>query len=82
MGPITQVVDFKQNTIVAALTWEGKMEIWSSAQNDYQEIIESRMYRSFLSFSRSQRSFDIQVRTNAIAKNQDLIKLIDNELLN
>ncbi len=49
---------------------------------DYQDIIESRMYRSFLSFSRSQRSYDIQARTSAISKNQVLIKLIDNELLN
>jgi hypothetical protein len=27
MGAITQVVDFKQNTIVAALKWEVKMEM-------------------------------------------------------
>lgn len=28
MGPITQVVDFNTNTLVAAIKIEGKMEIW------------------------------------------------------
>ena len=48
---------------------------------DYQEVVDSKMFRSFLSFNRSQRVYDIQVRTNAIEKNQELINLIDKELL-
>lgn len=28
MGPITQVVDFKQERILAAVPWEGSVEIW------------------------------------------------------
>lgn len=47
---------------------------------DYQEIVDSRMYRSFLTFNRSQRVYDIQVRTKAIGKNQKIIDLIDKEL--
>ena len=47
---------------------------------DYQEIIDSRIFRSFLTFNRSQRVYDIQVRTNMLAKHQELIKLIDKEL--
>ena len=48
---------------------------------DYQEILDSRLFRSFLSFSRSQRVYDIKVRSSAIKKNQELINLIDKELL-
>ena len=47
---------------------------------NYQEIIDSRIFRSFLTFNRSQRVYDIQVRTNMLAKHQELIKLIDKEL--
>lgn len=47
---------------------------------DYQEIIDSRMFRSFLTFNRSQRLYDIQVRTNVIEKNKELIELINKEL--
>ncbi|MDT0558333.1 DUF6090 family protein [Ichthyenterobacterium sp. W332] len=49
---------------------------------NYQEIIESRLYKSFLSFSRSQRFIDIQMREYAIEKNAELIELIDEELNN
>ena len=28
MGPITQVIDFPQQRILAAVPWEGKIEIW------------------------------------------------------
>ena len=28
MGPITQVVNFKDNTLVCTIKWEGKLEIW------------------------------------------------------
>ena len=28
MGPITQVVDFTQERILAAVPWEGSVEIW------------------------------------------------------
>ena len=48
---------------------------------DYQEIVDSRMFRSFLTFSRSQRLADIQYRNSAIEKNQEVIVLIDKELL-
>ena len=47
---------------------------------DYQEIVDSRMFRSFLTFNRSQRVYDIQVRTSMIAKHQEIIKLINKEL--
>ncbi len=47
---------------------------------DYQEIVESRLFRSFLSFNRSQRLIDIQLRNSAIEKNKELIELIDKEL--
>jgi len=47
---------------------------------NYQEIIESRLYKSYLSFSRSQRFIDIQMREYAIEKNTELIELIDEEL--
>jgi Family of unknown function (DUF6090) len=47
---------------------------------DYQEIVESRMFRSMLTFLRSQRVADIQLRNKAIEKNEELIKLINNEL--
>lgn len=48
---------------------------------DYEEILDSRIFRSFLTFNRSQRVYDIQVRTNAIEKNKKIIELIDYELL-
>jgi hypothetical protein len=35
MGPITQVVDFKQNIIIAALKWEGEMEIWQGVITEF-----------------------------------------------
>jgi len=47
---------------------------------DYQEIIDSRIFRSMLTFLRSQRVADIQLRNSAIEKNEELIELIDNEL--
>ena len=47
---------------------------------DYQEIVESRLFRSFLTFNRSQRLVDIQLREVAIKANNNLIKLIDQEL--
>lgn len=49
---------------------------------DYQEMVESRMFRSMLTFLRSQRLADIQYRNTAIEKNQELIELIDQELQN
>ncbi|MCK0180573.1 DUF6090 family protein [Flavobacteriaceae bacterium S0862] len=48
---------------------------------DYQEIIESRIFRSILTFLRSQRLVEIQLRNSCIEKNQELIELIDKELL-
>ena len=48
---------------------------------DYQEVVDSKIFRSFLTFNRSQRVYDIQVRTYAIEKNKELIELIDKELL-
>jgi len=48
---------------------------------DYQEIIDSRMFKSILTFLRSQRIVDIQLRNIGIEKNKELIKLIDIELL-
>ena len=47
---------------------------------DYQEIVESRLFRSFLTFNRSQRIVDIQLRELAIKENNKLIKFIDQEL--
>jgi hypothetical protein len=47
---------------------------------DYNEIIESRKFKSILRFTRSQRMADIQTRINAIEKNQYVIELIDKEL--
>jgi len=47
---------------------------------DYQEIIDSKMFRSILTFLRSQRVVDIQLRISAIEKNKELIELIDKEL--
>jgi len=47
---------------------------------DYQEIVDSRIFRSFLTFNRSQRVYDIQVRINMLTKHQELIKLINKEL--
>ena len=47
---------------------------------DYQEIVDSRMFRSFLTFNRSQRVYDIQVRASMLAKHQEIIKLINKEL--
>ena len=39
------------------------------------------MFKSILTFLRSQRVIDIQLRNDGIEKNQELIKLIDKELL-
>ena len=47
---------------------------------DYQELIESRFFRSTLTWFRSNRLIDIQLRDNAIDKNQKLIELIDENL--
>ncbi|MFK7953572.1 MAG: hypothetical protein AB8B73_12055 [Ekhidna sp.] len=47
---------------------------------DYQEMVDSRIFRSFLTFNRSQRLVDIQLRERAIEKNQELINLINKEL--
>ncbi len=47
---------------------------------DYQEVVDSRNFRSILSFFRSQRVVDIQTRESAIEKNTELIELIDNGL--
>ena len=47
---------------------------------DYQELIESRFFRSALMWFRSNRLIDIQLRKNAIDKNQKLIELIDENL--
>jgi hypothetical protein len=46
----------------------------------YPEIIESRSFRSFLTFNRSQRVVDIHLREAAIKENNKLIKLINQEL--
>ena len=47
---------------------------------DYQEMTDSRIFRSMLTFLRSQRLADIQIRLKAIEKNHELIELIDQEL--
>ncbi len=47
---------------------------------DYQEVLDSKMFRSILTFLRSQRLVDVQLRESAIEKNQELIELIDKEL--
>lgn len=47
---------------------------------DYQQIVESRMFRSMLTFLRSQRLADIQYRQLAIAEHNVLIQLINEEL--
>jgi hypothetical protein len=47
---------------------------------NYQELLESRVFRSMLTFLRSQRLVDIQLRESAIKKNQELIDLINKEL--
>ena len=52
-----------------------------SSPFDYQEIIESRIFRSILTFLRSQRVVEIQLRNSSIEKNQELIELIDKEIL-
>ncbi|MCE7995188.1 MAG: hypothetical protein HEP71_24630 [Roseivirga sp.] len=49
---------------------------------DYQEIVESRMFRSMLTFLRSQRLADIQYRNLAIEEHNALIQLINGELQN
>lgn len=48
---------------------------------EYQEIIESRIFRSILTFLRSQRVVEIQLRNSSIEKNKELIELIDEELM-
>ena len=47
---------------------------------DYQELLESRVFRSMLTFMRSQRLVEIHLRESAIEKNQELIELINMEL--
>ncbi len=47
---------------------------------NYQEIVKSNMFRSILTFIRSQRVLDIQLRERAIKKNKELIELINKEL--
>jgi uncharacterized protein DUF6090 len=47
---------------------------------DYQEMVNSKMFRSILSWMRSQRVVDNQLRYDAIKKNDELIKLINIEL--
>ena len=47
---------------------------------DYQEIIDSRMFRSALTWFRSNRLVDIRLRISSIKKNQELIELIEKEL--
>jgi hypothetical protein len=48
---------------------------------DYQEVVESRLFRSFLTFMRSVRMVDIQLRNRAIEKNKKLVDQINKELL-
>ncbi len=36
MGPITQVVDFKTNTLCCAIKWEGRMEIWPGVITEFK----------------------------------------------
>lgn len=36
MGPITQVVDFKSKTLICAIKWEGKMEIWPGVITEFK----------------------------------------------
>jgi hypothetical protein len=47
---------------------------------DYQELLESNIFRSILTFKRSQRLVDIQLRDEAIEQNRRIIGLINNEL--
>ena len=47
---------------------------------DYQEIINSRMFRSALTWFRSNRLVDIRLRNSSIEKNQELTELIEKEL--
>ncbi len=47
---------------------------------DYQKLVQSNMFKSILSFKRSQRLVDIKLRNRAIEKNNNLIVLIDKEL--
>ena len=47
---------------------------------DYQELMESNIFRSILTFKRSQRLVDIQLREDAIEQNHRIIGLIINEL--
>lgn len=37
MGPITQLVDFPTQRILAAVPWEGKVEIWSTKITAFAE---------------------------------------------
>ncbi len=48
---------------------------------DYQKLVQSNMFKSILSFKRSQRLVDIQLRNRAIEDNNKLIELIDKELI-
>ena len=47
---------------------------------DYSELLESRIFISMLTFLRSQRFVDNQLRKDAIEKNQELIQRINKEL--
>ena len=47
---------------------------------DYQKIVESNMFESILTFNRSQRVLDIQLRNNCMEKNREIIDLINKEL--
>lgn len=47
---------------------------------DYEEMAESRIFKSMLTFLRSQRLADIQLRNNGIQENMKLLELIDKEL--
>ena len=47
---------------------------------DYQALLDSNIFRSILTFKRSQRLVDIQLRQDAIEQNHRIIGLINNEL--
>ena len=36
MGPITQVVNFKDNTLLCAVKWDGKMELWPGVITEFK----------------------------------------------
>lgn len=47
---------------------------------DYEKLVQSNMFKSILSFKRSQRLVDVQLRKSAIEKNQEIIELINRQL--